>query len=71
MSAAGDGSTEPLHNVIESLIRGKIDQHIRRHPFGWRFLLAEDEKGFERAAPVRKLVQKVSGGHFLARGRIH
>ena len=34
------------------------------------FLLAEDE-GFERAAPVRTLVQKVSGGHFLARGRIH
>ena len=32
--------------------------------------MAEDE-GFERAAPVRTLVQKVSGGHFLARGRIH
>ena len=26
--------------------------------------------GFERPAPVRKLVQKVSGGHFLGRGRI-
>ena len=34
-------------------------------------LLTEDEIGFERAAPVRTLVQKVSGGHFLARGRIH
>ena len=33
--------------------------------------MAEDENGFERAAPVRTLVQKVSGGHFLARGRIH
>ena len=28
-------------------------------------------EGLERAAPVRTLVQKVSGGHFLARGRIH
>ena len=28
-------------------------------------------KGLERAAPVRTLVQKVSGGHFLARGRVH
>ena len=27
--------------------------------------------GFERPAPVRRLVQKVSGGHFLGRGRIH
>ena len=27
--------------------------------------------GIERAAPVRPLVQKVSGGHFLARGRFH
>ena len=26
--------------------------------------------GLERAAPVRRLVQKVSGGHFLARGRV-
>ena len=26
---------------------------------------------FERAAPVRTLVQKQSGGLFLARGRIH
>ena len=33
--------------------------------------MAEDENGFERAAPVGTLVQKVSGGHFLARGRIH
>ena len=33
--------------------------------------MAEDETGFERAAPVRTLVQKVSSGHFLARGRIH
>jgi hypothetical protein len=29
------------------------------------------EEGLERAAPVRTLVQKVSGGHFLARGRVH
>ena len=27
--------------------------------------------GIERAAPVRTLVQKVSSGHFLARGRFH
>ena len=36
------------------------------------FLLAEDENGFERAAPVRTLVQKHAGeSMFLARGRIH
>ena len=28
----------------------------KHHPFGWCFLLAEDEDGFERAAPVRTLV---------------
>ena len=33
--------------------------------------MAEMEKGFERAAPVRGLVQKQSGGLFLARGKIH
>jgi len=34
--------------------------------------LAEDEIGFERAAPVRTLVQKLRAGEqFLARGRIH
>ena len=27
----------------------------KSHPFGWLFLLAEDENGFERAAPVRTL----------------
>ena len=27
--------------------------------------------GFERPPPVRTLVEKVSGGHFLGRGRIH
>ena len=43
----------------------------KSHPNGWLLLLAEDEIGVERAAPVRTLVQKVSGGHFLARGRIH
>ena len=29
-----------------------------------------DVAGLERVAPVRKLVQKVSGGHFLARGKV-
>ena len=29
------------------------------------------QMGLETAAPVRRLVQKVSGGHFLARGRVH
>jgi len=39
---------------------------------GGVFILAEDEKGFERAAPVRTLVQKLRAGEqFLARGRIH
>ena len=34
--------------------------------------MAEDEDGFERAAPVRTLVQKLRAGEqFLARGRIH
>ena len=28
------------------------------------------EMGLERAAPCRRLVHKVSGGHFLARGRV-
>ena len=28
------------------------------------------ELGLERAAPVCTLVQKVSGGHFLARGKV-
>ena len=32
--------------------------------YGRLFLLAEEKKGFERAAPVRRLVKKVSGGHF-------
>ena len=27
--------------------------------------------GFERQAPVRTLVQKLSGGHFLGQGKIH
>ena len=41
-------------------------------PLVWSFLLAEDEIGFERAAPVRTLVQKLRAGEqFLARGRIH
>ena len=36
------------------------------------FFWAEDEIGFERAAPVCTLVQKLRAGEqFLARGRIH
>lgn len=41
------------------------------HPYGWSFPFLSCLAGLERAAPVRTLVQKVSGGHFLARGRIH
>ena len=53
--------------IIESLIRSVV----YRPAFGVVFFLAEDEDGFERAAPVRRLVQKHAGGMFLARGRIH
>ena len=35
------------------------------------FISPSGREGLERAAPVRTLVQKVSGGHFLARGRVH
>ena len=42
---------------------------MTNHLRGWSFFY--HRMGFERAAPVLALVQKVSGGHFLARGRIH
>ena len=54
--------------IIESLIRSVV--HCP-DPTVWVLLLAEDENGFERAAPVRRLVQKYASGIFLARGRIH
>jgi len=40
-------------------------------PFGRLFFMVEPRVGIERAVPVHTLVQKVSGGHFLARGRFH
>ena len=38
------------------------------HPFGWLLLL--EQEGIERPA-LPQVGQKVSGGHFLGRGRFH
>jgi len=43
----------------------------RKSTHGVGFLFCGWAEGFERPAPVRRLVQKVYGGHFLDRGRIH
>jgi len=50
-SAATSSKTGGYLDLIESLIHT-----AKYHPTGVVFLLAEDEKGFERTAPVRTLV---------------
>ena len=64
-TVARESLTERHYNFVESLILCHENQ-IPMRVSGFYFRM-----GFERAAPVLKLVQKVSGGHFLARGRIH
>ena len=62
----------PRHRKVNPLTGGsiKIYAQIQKEeiPFGISSFCYCG--GLERAAPVRTLVQKVSGGHFLARGRV-
>ena len=52
--------------------RGFSAEKRIRPPRGLVFCLAGEDIGFERAAPVGTLVQKLRAGEqFLARGRIH
>jgi hypothetical protein len=60
----------PVNHTIVYIKFNTANKNTTR--MGGVFLLAEDEDGFERAAPVRTLVQKHAGeSMFLARGRIH
>jgi hypothetical protein len=46
---------------------GANNRKVRQHSLSD---FSDMRHGLDRAAPVRKLVQKVSGGHFLVRGKV-
>ena len=64
---------EPVLKTGDGVTHRGFESHSLRqkehHPAGG--VLFGFEQGFERTAPVYTLVQKVSSGHFLVRGRIH
>ena len=71
---SGDDRTITLHEIDGGLghsirIPSAVGHQKRTPPN--RVVFFFGRTGIERAAPVGTLVQKVSGGHFLARGRFH
>ena len=64
------GTPEQVKNLMTAFCQYAFDG-IETPSFGRFFLMVESRNGIERTAPVRRPVQKVSGGHFLVRGGFH